>query len=68
MKNQFFDAELADQIAEQDRIELLVRKIEEDPAVLETLEICELLAVNHYYEEIIRKNEEGLEYLKNAAS
>lgn len=68
MRNHFFDAKLAEQVAEQDRIELLVRKIEEDPAILDTLVICELLAVNHYYDEIIRKKEEELAYLRNAAS
>lgn len=68
MKNQFFDAKLADQIAEQGRVELLAKKIEEDPAVIDTLELWELVAINHYYDEVIRKNEEELAYLRNTAT
>lgn len=67
MKNPFFDVKIAEQTAEQDRIELLVRRIEKNPAILDTLELCELLAANHYYDEIIRKKEEKLAYLRKAA-
>lgn len=68
MKNQFFDAELADQIATRDRIEMLARKSEDDPDILLSLELEDLGKINQYYDEIIRKKEEELAYLRNSAT
>ena len=72
MKNSFFDVELAyfdavftNYMKKQDRIERLVRKVEENPAILDTLETEELENICHYYNEIIRKNEKELAYLRN---
>lgn len=68
MKNQFFDAEIADRAAIQDRIEMLVRKIEKDPEIIDSLELWELVNINHYYDEVIRKKEKELAYLRNSAT
>lgn len=68
MKNQFFDAEFADQIATRDRIEMLARKSEDDPDILLSLELEDLEKINQYYDEIIRKKEEELAYLRNSAT
>lgn len=75
MKNSFFDVELAyfdaeftNYMKKQDRIERLVRKVEENPAILDTLETEELENICHYYNEIIRKNEKELAYLRNSTT
>ena len=47
---------------------MLARRIEENPATIDTLELWELVAINHYYDEIIRKNEDELAYLRNTAT
>lgn len=47
---------------------MLVRKIKEDPTIIDSLEFWELVNINHYYDEIIRKKEEELAYLKNSAT
>ena len=68
MKNQFFDAELADRITARDRIEMLAREIDGHPELMLGLELEELEELNLYYDELIRQTEKELAYLKSQAT
>lgn len=59
MENLFFDVELADYINRLEEIEMLVRKVEKNPEILDILEIRELENIYHYYCESNRKDEKN---------
>ena len=66
--NKFFDKTMAEDIAKHESFMTLVKRINENPNVLDTLSYEMLVQVNAYYDEECRKLEEQLrEFEKNLA-
>ena len=62
--NKFFDKTMADGIAEHESFMVLVKRINEDPSILDTLSYEMLVQVNAYYDKECRKLEERRKILE----
>ena len=63
--NKFYDKTLSESIVEHEKFMKLIQQIDEDQSILDLLSLEELLQVNAYYEQEIKKFEEKLARLKN---
>ena len=63
--NKFYDKTLSEGVAEHEKFMKLIQQIDEDLGILDLLSLEELLQVNAYYEQEIKKLEEKLARLKN---
>lgn len=68
--NKFYNAELAsglEEVAKLDRIAELAVKTLDNPDILDELELEDLVMLNKYYDEMIRKKEDELTRLTDSS-
>ncbi|MBR2257749.1 MAG: hypothetical protein IJ899_10570 [Blautia sp.] len=63
--NPFFNEDQAKDIRERAELEELFRRVNEDPEIMKTLSLHEILKLNKYMDEIIREQEELLHKLES---
>ena len=63
--NPFFNEDQAKDIRERAELEELFRRVNEDPEIMKTLSLHEILKLNKYMDEIIRDQEELLHKLES---